>query len=265
LITPRNSVRRKWNKAAVRRHCKVNNQRLYSCPAEDTIAGDSLTPAQLLRIAKLDIKRTGNLEHRVEIAIGMKAMVLANIATEADLANGTRGTVTKIILDEREPIQHEVMDGATMLHYPPACIFFKPDGETSVRLKGFPPGLLPIVPQETKFSAAVNATGNRTILRQQLALTPGYAFTDLKSQGQTIEYVIVDLASPNYGSKLNAFGAYVALSRSRGRDTIRILRGFDEGLFVTHPSSVLEAEDQRLDEYEEATTKAWTDGRLWEK
>ncbi|KAJ4463316.1 hypothetical protein C8J55DRAFT_494449 [Lentinula edodes] len=186
----------------------------------------------------------------------MRAMVLANIATEADLANGMRGTVTDIILDEREPIEHEVMDGATMLHHPPACIFFKLDGETAVRLAEFPEGLLPIVPQETKFSVPVNGTGSRTILRQQVALTPGYAFTDLKSQGQTIEYVIMDLASPNYRSKLNAFGAYVSLSHSRGRETIRILRGFDGSLFVTHPSPALEAEDQRLDECGAATTIA---------
>ncbi|KAF8825621.1 hypothetical protein HHX47_DHR6000135 [Lentinula edodes] len=228
------------------------------------IAGEPLMPAQLLRLAKLDTKRTGNLSHRVEIAVGMKAMVLANISTEADLANGTRGTVTHIILDECEPMKHDVMDGATMLRYPPACIFFKPDGETAVRLRGCPQGLLPSVPQETKFSAAVNATGTRTVVRRQLALTPGYAFTDLKSQGQTIEYVIVDLASPNYGSKLNAFGAYVSLSRSRGRDTIRILHGFDESIFVTHPSPVLEAEDQRLQEYDEATTSAWYEGKLWD-
>ncbi|KAJ3925226.1 MAG: hypothetical protein NXY57DRAFT_855405, partial [Lentinula lateritia] len=102
----------------------------------------------------------------VEIAVGMKAMILANIATEADLANGTRGTVMDIILDDREPMEHE--------------------------------GLLPIVPQESKFVAAVNEKKTRTILRRQLALTPGYAFTDLKGQGQTIEYVIVDLAQPNY-------------------------------------------------------------------
>ncbi|GAW02204.1 ATP-dependent DNA helicase PIF1 [Lentinula edodes] len=263
LITPRNSVRRKWNKAAVRRHCKQKNQRLYSCPAEDTIAGESLTSGQLLRLAKFDTKRTGNLAHRVEIAVGMSAMVLANISTEADLANGTRGTVTHIILDDREPVEHEERDGATMLRYPPACIFFKPDGDTAVRLKGCPEGLLPIVPQEAKFSVPVNETGSRTITRRQLALTPGYAFTDLKSQGQTIEYVIVDLASPNYGSKLNAFGAYVSLSRSRGRDTIRILRGFDESIFVTHPSQVLEAEDEKLIGYEQATTRAWREGNLW--
>ncbi|KAJ3896354.1 hypothetical protein GG344DRAFT_72186 [Lentinula edodes] len=195
----------------------------------------------------------------------MRAMILANIATEADLANGTRGTVTDIVLDDREPMDHEVKDGATLLHYPPAIVYFKPDGSTSVKLQGFPEGLLPIVPQSNKFVAAVGDNKNRTILRHQVALTPGYAFTDLKGQGQTIEYVIVDLGRPSYGAKLDAFGAYVALSRSRGRDTIRLLRGFDEALFVTHPSPDLEVEDARLVELEEETTVAWNTGNLWHR
>ncbi|KAJ3893195.1 hypothetical protein GG344DRAFT_75268 [Lentinula edodes] len=171
-------------------------------------------------------------------------MILANIATEADLANGTRGTVTDIILDHREPLEHEERDGAVLLRYPPAIVYFKPDGETRVRLEGFPDGLLPIVPQEGKFVAAVNEKKTCTILRRQLALTPGYAFTDLKGQGQTIEYVIVDLARPNYGSKLDAFG-------------------FDESLFVSHPSPELEAEDARLAALEVETTEAWRAGSLW--
>jgi hypothetical protein len=36
------------------------------------------------------------------------------------------------------------------------------------------------------------------------------------------------------------------LSRSRGRDTIRLLSDFDENLFKTHPDPDLEAEMQRL-------------------
>jgi len=44
------------------------------------------------------------------------------------------------------------------------------------------------------------------------AITATYAFTDYKSQGQTIEYVIVDLGKPASG-ELNGFNAYMALSR----------------------------------------------------
>ncbi|KAJ7770381.1 hypothetical protein B0H14DRAFT_2383013, partial [Mycena olivaceomarginata] len=46
-----------------------------------------------------------------------------------------------------------------------------------------------------------------------------YAFTDYRSQGQTIPYVLVDIASPPTG-KLSLFNLYVALSRSSGRETI---------------------------------------------
>jgi ATP-dependent exoDNAse (exonuclease V) alpha subunit len=79
----------------------------------------------------------------------------------------------------------------------------------------------------------------------QLALTPAYAFTDFKSQGQTIESAIVDLAKPPFG-KLSGLNAYVALSRSRGRDTIRLLRDFDNRMFTVHPNDELREEDERL-------------------
>ncbi|KAJ3924427.1 MAG: hypothetical protein NXY57DRAFT_875562, partial [Lentinula lateritia] len=102
LITPRNAARKRWNAAALWRHCHSKGTRLYSCPAEDTIGGAPLSPAQRMMVAHKKVKETGNLPHRVELAVGMKAMVVLNIATEADLANGTRGTIMKIVLDDRE-------------------------------------------------------------------------------------------------------------------------------------------------------------------
>ncbi|KAJ7266935.1 hypothetical protein B0H12DRAFT_1200858 [Mycena haematopus] len=90
--------------------------------------------------------------------------------------------------------------------------------------------------------------------RGELAITPAYAFTDYKSQGQTIQYVYIDLEPPPRG-KLTPFSAYVALSRSRGRDHIRLLRGFDPDLFTTHPNLDLAVEDARLDRLT-ARTKA---------
>ena len=38
----------------------------------------------------------------VHMAVGIKAMVLLNVATEADIANRTRGEIQDIILTERE-------------------------------------------------------------------------------------------------------------------------------------------------------------------
>jgi len=42
-----------------------------------------------LAIAGLEDKKTGKLPTTVQMAIGMRAMILLNMATEADIANGT--------------------------------------------------------------------------------------------------------------------------------------------------------------------------------
>jgi hypothetical protein len=70
----------------------------------------------------------------------------------------------------------------------------------------------------------------------------GYAFTDYKSQGQTIECVIVDLGKPPWGA-LMAFNTYVALSQSCGHGTIRVLQDFEDKLFTMHPSEELRDKD----------------------
>jgi len=251
LVTPRHAVRDRWNTECVRRHCAATGERMYICGAEDTDgANDSELPTEVrFEIARLVERQTGNLQDRTTVSIGMKAMVVINVATEADIANGTRGTIHDIILDPREtPTQGE--DGTTVLKYPPAIIF-KPNGKCNVKFDGLDEGLVPILPSKTTFSVVVkNRTHN--ITRRQLALTPGYAFTDYKAQAQTIENVWIDIGQPPRGS-LSPFNAYVALSRSRGRETIRLLRDFDDDLFIHHPSEDLRREMSRLEELDKKT------------
>ncbi|KAF8440511.1 hypothetical protein L210DRAFT_3480021 [Boletus edulis BED1] len=66
----------------------------------------------------------------------------------------------------------------------------------------------------------------KSVRRRQLPITPAYAITDYKSQGQTFPAVIVDIATPPTGG-LNLFNLYVSLSRARSRDDDR-LRALDE-------------------------------------
>jgi len=113
-------------------------------------------------------------------------------------------------------------------------------------LPGLEMGVLPITPMMRAFSV-VTASGNKvTVARQQLPVTPAYAFTDYCSQAQTIEHCIIDLSTPPTG-KLTPFNTYVALSQSHGRNTVRLLRDFDEHLFTHHPSEHLRIEDEQLD------------------
>ena len=88
-------------------------------------------------------------------------------------------------------------------------------------------------------------------------MTAAYAFTDYRSQGQTIPYVLVNIASPPTGG-LSLFNLYVALSRSSGRSTIRLLRDFDDEIFkATHDPELL-AEDDRLERLNELTKQWWS-------
>lgn len=78
-----------------------------------------------LLIAGTPNKNTGQLSDNIVLAIGMKAMIVRNIATEADLVNGMRGIIEDIILDLREdnPIVNKETGDVT-LKYPPALVLF---------------------------------------------------------------------------------------------------------------------------------------------
>jgi hypothetical protein len=99
---------------------------LYSCDAEDTIGSENqvLYKREQLEVARKPEKEMGKLPGQLEFAVGMKAMVVMNIATEADLANGSRGEVIDVVLDpcERNPTTNS--DGITKLMYPPTLILF---------------------------------------------------------------------------------------------------------------------------------------------
>jgi ATP-dependent exoDNAse (exonuclease V) alpha subunit len=87
-------------------------------------------------------------------------------------------------------------------------------------------------------------------------LTLAYTFTDYRSQGQTLEPVIVDIAPPPFG-RLTPFNIYVALSRGTGRENIRLLRDFDEKLLQQHPSEHLRLEEDRLQKLNDTTKRIW--------
>ncbi|KIK79261.1 hypothetical protein PAXRUDRAFT_161741 [Paxillus rubicundulus Ve08.2h10] len=95
-----------------------------------------------------------------------------------------------------------------------------------------------------------------TVSRRQLPITAAYACTDYRSQGQTLPAVVVDIGSPPSGG-LSLFNLYVALSHSRGRETIHLLRDFDEKYFKVPQVHELTAEDERLENLCQKTLLWW--------
>ena len=256
-MTTRNTVREAWNAACLKRHCRRTGNHRYIIPSEDYLksTGASLNNDMRLVIAGLNEKHTKKLSDRIEVAVGMKAMIKVNVSTEGEVANGTRGTIRDIILDPREEAVEPEDDGTIKLTYPPALIMFEPDGGSQIssifvdkRNRGgihVPKQMVPITPFTVNFVIIMPNGTKISIVRRQYAVTGGYAFTDYKAQGQTIEVVIIDLRDTPTG-KISPFSAYVALSRSRGRNTIRLLSDFDEQLFKRHPNRDLAVEMERL-------------------
>ena len=203
-------------------------------------------------VAGMQTKLCGNLADEVKIAVGMWVMVTLNLSTNKDLANVTRGTIEEIILDPREDCTEPDEDGTIHLMYTPALILFKPDVKVTYQFDGLRKGLLPICPSERGFTITDAKGHTFWVRRRQLATTAAYAFTNFKSQGQTILVLFIDIAPPP-GGTLSNFNAYVALSRRRGRSSIRLLRDFNDALFTTHPSEHLRLEDIRLRRLDAAT------------
>ena len=96
----------------------------------------------------------------------------------------------------------------------------------------------------------------RSGYRHQYPITGAYALTDYRAQGQTLSHVIIDIARPPRGT-LSLFNLYVALSRSSGRSTIRLLRDFDAKLLQQTHSAYLLAEDDRINRLDRETRDGW--------
>jgi hypothetical protein len=260
LITPRNSVQIRWNARATEKHSMLSGEIMYICPAEDSTSQGPLSPSQRLTAAAMPLKDTEQLPTMIRIVKGMRVMVTRNISTAANLSNGSRGRIVDIILDPREPPvdKRAIEEKRTYLHYPPILVIVKLDFCELPQLPGLPPCHVPLSPVNCKFT--MGSTPSTRITRRQLPLIPAYAFTDFKSQGQTIEHVLVDIGKTTCFA-LSPFNAYVALSRSRGRETIRLLRDFDDKLFIRHPSEDLRIEDERIDALAKETSTHYAKGK----
>ena len=128
------------------------------------------------------------------------------------------------------------------------------------QLAGLEDAVVPVEVETSSMKISIRVRGSktveRTVRRRQYPVPAAYSFTDYRSQGQTIPYVIVDIAKPPSGT-LTWFNLYVALSRSSGRDTIRLLRDFDERLFLQSHDLDLMDEDDRLEELNQLTLQWW--------
>lgn len=268
LITPRHAVRVEWNKRSLKQHSDETGNQIFCWDYECTLKGKPLDEATRYEFEKWVANRKENgakfpLHEKLELAIGSQVMVTMNVDPDIDLANGTRAVVEKIILDPEEPPIGT--EQRVHLRYLPLCVLVRVERTRCGRLSDLEENVIPIVPQILKHSFKSNVKtkkGSRTVTERQFPITLGDAFTDYRAQGQTLDFVLADLANPPTGSPLNLFHVYVALSRSPSRAGIRLIRDFDSKLFKKPYSEELIDQDAELVLLDNETKEWWKNLRM---
>ena len=129
------------------------------------------------------------------------------------------------------------------------------DRTRATKLDGLEEGVIPVEVSSKSFQISILVEGKYqkcTVHQYQFPMTAAHGFTDYQSQEQTIPYVLVDITSPLTGT-LSLFNLYIALSRSSGQSTIRLLWDFNEKLFQSSHDTWLLDEDYRLDRLDQIT------------
>jgi hypothetical protein len=257
LVTPRHAVHIVWNKLCARKWCRKSGRQLFICPAQDTVEDCPLTLSQRISVARFSPEKKNRgtlLADEVELAKGLKVMVTNNLATDLDITNRARGEIVDIIFDKDEPDFPDSL--IVRLHKMPRCVLVKLARTRASQLDGLDEGVIPVEPMTCKMKIPMadttGQTRERLVIRRQFPITSAYAFTDYRSQGQTICPVMVDPATPPSGG-LSLFNIYVALSRSTGRSTIHLLRDFNDQLFQKPLDTDLMLEDEQLERLNQGT------------
>lgn len=164
--------------------------------------------------------------------VGMPVYLTKNISTELGLTNGSRGIVKEIYL-EKEDRGNGCLKEYKVLKSQPECVIVEiPDSLTNA-LTGLKCNHVPVFPMQGTFSVKLPmAKKSTSVKRKQLPLEPGYSCTAHKSQGQTLDEVIVDLVPAKGMKKIDISFVYVPLSRVRRMEDLTILRPFSSDVIL---------------------------------
>ncbi|KZV66485.1 hypothetical protein PENSPDRAFT_677021 [Peniophora sp. CONT] len=179
--------------------------------AQDRIGGESVREDVQRRLLNLATGRTGDLLGVLPYIPGMKVMVQENTDMSHSTVNGSEGTLLHVELRKDEH-GHDI-GVCAYVHVP----------KSGMNLEGLPRNVVPIYPVPKSYTYAVRkpdrTMGHVSISRLQLPIVPSYSYTDYKSQGRSLDRVVVDIAGC---SKLQSL--YVMLSRVRTMNGLALLR-----------------------------------------
>src|ERR1019366_2319078 len=170
----------------------------------------------------------------------MPVILTQNIAIELGLINGTNGIFRQLVYQE-DSVSTDVLSEAfpnntQYIHRPLYALIEIARSKIECNLEQLQPKLIPIPLVEQTFRFDIgdilpkdkkpksNRQAVLSIKRRALPLVPAYCITTHKSQGQTLNKVVVDLKLPNETDDIATI--YVPLSRVKRLADLIFLRHF---------------------------------------
>jgi hypothetical protein len=185
----------RFNDVRTRKFATDSAQEFHSYLSIDKVGGCPMTGSDRLRLSTVQSKESKELLGQLPLIPGMPVIVTENLSMPHKVVNGSEGVL-------RDVIYRNVPEGREAV-----CAYVQMP-VSSLQVNGLERSLMPIFPQSTQFTYNTSSRSKIQISCSQLPLIPGWAFTDYKVQGTSLESVIVDLYSVR-----GLQNAYVMLSR----------------------------------------------------
>ncbi len=218
---------------------KRNNRRLSFYHALDSRHGEPVVSENLGKaLSSLHTGQTSQLMQCLPLVEGMPVVFTHNYDVSGGVVNGTEGIL--------KSVSYEVGDDGK--RYATSCVVTC----SSVTCDALP-GLFEkeVVALREKMTFKLRNPHTRKVVsiqRQQLPIQPAFAMTDYKSQGRTMQKIIIDLQSTH-----SRQSAYVMLSRVKNFSGLLILRPFQPKKLTTEFDQDLKKELRRLSHLQTST------------
>ena len=150
----------------------------------------------------------GQMLGKIPLVLGMPIYVLHNFDVEHGIVNGARGLLTGIRYRLNAKGDRILTSCSVALHNP-----------TGDQMPWLAADEVPILAESTSFTISHHYQKTaQTFKRKQVPLSPAFALTAHRSQGQSLEKVVVDLKNV-HGSE----APYVMVSRAKSLQGLFVL------------------------------------------
>jgi ATP-dependent exoDNAse (exonuclease V) alpha subunit len=233
IIVSENAQKDALNERAAQAFANRTNQMLHWYYAEDSHRGKIITDPELKdHLENLNSEITNQRLGKIPLIPGMPVMITQNYDVEGGIVNGCTGILKKIRYKE----------DSLGNRYATSCVI-ESKTITAEKMPSLALGQAVVLQDTIDITFKHPHSGKRCkIKRTQLPITPAFAMTAHKAQGQTMKKVIIDIESVR-GTE----APYVMVSRVTSLDGLLILRHFRRDKIKCRQSEDLRSECRRLE------------------